>query len=116
MAVSWTEKELAPNQATDLDKQYEEEQCLNFCVRICHDCDGANDDDERGNDRIGRPVVCLDEPRNALLGLELLLVLVLALSFRFSPVSVRLRSEEEHEVQADLQREYDSQRDEGRPI
>lgn len=116
MAVSWTEEELVPNQATNLDKEYEEEQCPNFYVRLCHDCDGANDDEESGNDRIGRPEVCLDEPGNALLGLKLLLGLVLALSFRFSPVSVRLRSEEEHEVQADLQGEYDSHRDEGRPI
>ena len=116
MAVSWTEKRLVPNYCTNLDEKYEEEQCLNFSVRLVDNCDGANDDEDRGNEKIGRPEVCLDEPGNALLGLELLLVLVLALSFRFSPVSVRLRSEEEHEVQADLQGEYDSHRDEGRPI
>lgn len=116
MAVSWTEKKLVPNYCTNLDEQYEEEQCLNFCVRLVDNCDGANDDEDRGNEKIGRPEVCLDEPRNTLFGLELLLVPILILCIRFRPISVRLWSEEEHKVQADLQGEYDSHSDEGRPI
>ena len=116
MAVSWPEEKLVPNHATNLDKEYEEEQCLDFYVRLCHNGDCADDDEERGNDRIGRPEVCLDEPGNTLLGLEFLLVLLLVPAFRFGPLSVHLRSEEEHEVQADLHGEYDSHRDEGSPI
>ena len=79
-------------------------------MRFSDDCDGANEDEEGRDDGVGRPKVDLNQSRNTLRGLEVLQVSPV------DPISVDLRAKEEHEVQDDLQGEYDSHRAKGDSI